>query len=143
LLINSDVWILLYHFGKRGVTERPSTKLSMPKLVGAEGESDSNEAYAYPKFSYPEIFAIDNLLDNEWKKPIVEYLENPSGTVSRKTRYRSLSYVIIGNELFKKTVEGILLKCINENEVYLAVSGVHSGAFGSHQAGHKMKWLIF
>jgi len=45
--------------------------------------------------------------------------------------------------LFKKTTEGILLKCINENEAYLAVYGVHSGAYGSHQAGHKMKWLIF
>jgi len=51
--------------------------------------------------------------------------------------------VIIGNELFKKTAEGILLKCINENEAYLAVSRVHSGACGSHQAGHKMKCLIF
>jgi len=45
--------------------------------------------------------------------------------------------------LFKKTSEGVLLKCINENEAYLVVSRVHSGACGSHQAGNKMKWLIF
>jgi hypothetical protein len=112
------------------------------KFMGAEGESDLNEPYSQPKFSYPEIFemfAINNLSNNDWRKPIIEYLENPSGTVDRKVRYRAFSYVINGNKLFKKTAEGILLKCINENEAYLAISWVHSGACGSHQAGHKMK----
>ena len=54
-----------------------------------------------------------------------------------------MSYVIIGNELMKKTPEGVLLKCLSETEAYLAISDVHSGACGSHQAGHKMKWLLF
>jgi hypothetical protein len=49
----------------------------------------------------------------------------------------------MGNELFKKTPEGILLKCLGENKAYLALSSVHSGACGAHQAGHKMKWLLF
>jgi len=41
--------------------ECPSTKLSMSKLVGAEGEElDSNEPYVYP-----EIFVIDNLSNND------------------------------------------------------------------------------
>ncbi|PNX93805.1 hypothetical protein L195_g016965 [Trifolium pratense] len=30
-----------------------------------------------------------------------------------------------------------------EAEAYLAISDVHSGACGSHQVGHKMKWLLF
>jgi hypothetical protein len=53
-----------------------------------------------------------------------------------------LSYVMVGNELFKKMVEGVLLRCLNENEASVAISSVHSGACGSHQAGHKMKWLM-
>ena len=44
-----------------------------------------------------------------WLTPIVEYLQNPTGDASRKTKYRALSYVIIGNELFKKSPEGVLL----------------------------------
>jgi len=51
--------------------------------------------------------------------------------------------VIIGNELFKKTPEGVLLKCLGETEAYLAVSNTHSVACGTHQAGHNMKWLVF
>jgi len=45
--------------------------------------------------------------------------------------------------LFKKTAEGVLLRCLNENEALVAISSVHSGACGSHQAGHEMKWLMF
>jgi len=51
--------------------------------------------------------------------------------------------VVIGNELLKKSPEGVLLKCLSETEAYLAISDTHSGACGSHQAGHKMKWILF
>ena len=51
--------------------------------------------------------------------------------------------MIIGNELFKKSPEGVLLKFLSETEAYLAIFDTHSGACGSHQAGHKMKWLLF
>lgn len=35
--------------------------------------------------------------------------------------------MVIGNELFKKIPEGVLLKCLGEGEEHLAVSSVHSG----------------
>ena len=105
------------------------------------GTRESNdEIFA---LSFAEIFAIDNLSDNDWRTPIVEYLQHLTGNTSKKTKYRALSYVIIGNELFKKSPEGVLLKCLGETEAYLAISDIHSGACGSHQAGHKMKWLLF
>ena len=49
----------------------------------------------------------------------------------------------MSNELFKKTPEGVLLKCLSETEAYIALSTTHAGACGAHQAGHKMKWLLF
>lgn len=33
----------------------------------------------------------------------------------------------MGNELLKKTSEGILLKCLGESEAYLALADVHNG----------------
>ena len=51
--------------------------------------------------------------------------------------------MIIGNELFKKIAEGVLLRCLNKNEAFVAIFTVHSGACGSHQAVHRMKWLMF
>lgn len=73
----------------------------------------------------------------------MEYLENSVGGADRKTKYRGLSYVLSGNELLKKTPEGVLLKCLGDTKAYLAIYEVHSGACGAHQAGHKMKWLLF
>lgn len=90
-----------------------------------------------------EILVINNLTDADWRKPIVNYLENPITFAERKARYRSLSYILMGNELFKKTPEGVLLKCLSEDGAYLALSNVHSGACGAHKIGHKMKWLLF
>ena len=89
-----------------------------------------------------EILAIDNGKNNDWRKPLVDYLRSPTGLTDRKIKYRALSFVLIENELFKKTVEEVLLKCLGESEAYEAVSSVHSRACGAHQAGHKMKWLL-
>ncbi|XP_050890097.1 uncharacterized protein LOC127095453 [Lathyrus oleraceus] len=90
-----------------------------------------------------EILAIDNLTDEDWRKPIVVYLQNLTVSTDRKTRYGVLSYVLLGTELFKKSPEGILLKCLCESEAYFALSTVHRGACGAHQIGHKMKWRLF
>ena len=49
----------------------------------------------------------------------------------------------MGNKLFKKTPEGVLLKCLSESKAYLALSSVHSQACGAHQVDCKMKWLLF
>lgn len=57
-----------------------------------------------------ENFSIEILSNNDWRKPIVEFLENPTGIIDRKIKYKALSYMIIGKKLFKKTHEGILLK---------------------------------
>jgi len=48
--------------------ECPSTELSMAKLVGAEGESDFGEPYAYSNYSYPEIFEIFTIDKNRQMK---------------------------------------------------------------------------
>ncbi|KAK2444202.1 hypothetical protein QL285_015246 [Trifolium repens] len=133
----------LIEIKEKMVLQEPiSEQLSMPKLVGADTIPQINGEMKNPLENF-QIFAIDNLSDNDWRKPIVDYLNNPTGNVDRKVKYRALSYIIFENDLFKKTSEGILLKCLNEAEAYIAISDVHSGTCGSHQAGHKMKWLLF
>ena len=89
-----------------------------------------------------EFFSIDALAENEWRQPIVDYLKNPIGTTKCKVKYRALNYRLMGKFFFRKTPEGVLLKCLGENEAYVATSEVHSGACGTHQAGQKMKWLL-
>ncbi|XP_050875048.1 uncharacterized protein LOC127078657 [Lathyrus oleraceus] len=84
-----------------------------------------------------EILNIDDPGIEDWRKPIKDYLQYPNQKAERKIKYRALSYVLFGNKLFKKTAEGVLLKCLGEDEAYIALSNVHSGACGAHQAGSK------
>lgn len=72
----------------------------------------------------------------------IEFLRNPTGTTNQKTKYKALSYVVIGNDLFKKTPQEVFPKNISESEAYLAFFDTYSGSCGAHQAGHKMKWLL-
>lgn len=106
------------------------------KLVGVEELGDLN-----PKIS--ETFAIDKLSNKDWRNPIIDFLKNPTGTIDQKIRYKKISYVIMGNELFKKTPKEVLLKFFSENEAYLEIFSMYSGSCGAHQASHKMKWLLF
>lgn len=62
--------------------------------------------------------------------------------MDRKTKYKALSYIIIGNELFKNTPQEVLLKCISQSEAFLAISDTHSGSCGAHQVSHKMKCFV-
>jgi len=123
---------------KRSSNDTLPKKLLKPKLGGI-GTSQRHSQGT----NLIEILVINNLTNDNCRKPIVTYLENPDGTTCQKIKYRALSYVLISGDFFKRTIEGVLLRCLGETETYLAVSNTHSGACGTHQTGHKMKWLLF
>jgi hypothetical protein len=57
-------------------------------------------------------------------------------------RYKAMKYVLIGDDMFCRTLEGLLLKCLGSTEANRLLHEVHEGACGTHQSAHKMKWLI-
>ena len=44
--------------------------------------------------------------------------------------------------LYRRTADGLLLKCLNEDEARVAMGEVHDGLCGTHQSAHKMKWML-
>jgi hypothetical protein len=46
--------------------------------------------------------------------------------------------MIIDGDLYWRTMEGLLLKCLGEEEVKVAMGEVHEVMCGAHQSGHKM-----
>ena len=56
---------------------------------------------------------------------------------------KAVNYVIFEDELYKKSINGILLKCLVESEAYIVLTETHGEICGSHQAGGKMKWMLF
>jgi hypothetical protein len=52
-----------------------------------------------------------------------------------------MKYILIGDNMFYMTLEGLLLKCLGPTKANRLLHEVH-GACGTHQSAHKMKWLI-
>jgi len=76
------------------------------------------------------------------RKDIIQYLKNPSQQVSRKLRYKALKFVLLDDQLYHRTVDGVLLKCLNREEAKVLMGEIHEGVCGAHQSAHKMKWMI-
>jgi hypothetical protein len=53
-----------------------------------------------------------------------------------------MKYILIGDDMFYKTLEGFLLKCLGLIESNWLLHEVHEGTCGTHQSAHKMKSLI-
>ena len=57
-------------------------------------------------------------------------------------KQKALKYVLVDDELFKRSQEGLLLKCVNDVEAKRIMCEVHEGICGANKLGPKMKWLI-
>jgi hypothetical protein len=58
------------------------------------------------------VVAIDvysfggDLAEDDWRKEIADYLENPSLKVSRKLRYKAIKFVLLDGRLYYKSLDG-------------------------------------
>ena len=48
----------------------------------------------------------------DWCKDIKNYLENPTKKVPFKVRAQALNYVLLEGYLFRRTLDGLLLRCV-------------------------------
>jgi hypothetical protein len=76
---------------------------------------------------------------DDWRAPLVCYLENPSHIADRKVQRQALKYVVLHNTLYRRTIDGLLLKCLGWDQSKIAMEDVHHGICGTHQSAHKMK----
>ena len=79
---------------------------------------------------------------DDWRVKIVNYLRDLSRKVTRRLRYKSAKYVLLDDQLYYKIVDGVLLKCLNQEEAKVLMGEVHEGICGAHQSAYKMKWII-
>jgi hypothetical protein len=95
-----------------------------------------------------EVFAVDvcafkgNLAEDDWRKEIADYWENPSRKVSMKLRYKAIKFVLLDDRLYYKSLYGVLLQCLSQEEAKKMMSEVHDGLCGAHQSAYRMKWVI-
>ena len=62
--------------------------------------------------------------------------------MNRKIRFQAIKYVLLEEELYYRTIDGVLLKYIDKEEAKVLMGEIHEGVCGSHQSAYKMKWVI-
>jgi ribonuclease HI len=103
----------------------------------ASGYRENQEAFA------TEVCALGmDITEDDWRKEIVDYLEDPSRKVSRKLTYKAIKFVLLDGSLFYKSLDGVLLRCLGPEEAKKMMSEVHDGICGAHQLAYRMKWVI-
>ena len=86
--------------------------------------------------------AVERAEDQDWRVPIVSYLKDPGRGAERNIRRVAFKYILIDNELYRRTAEYLLLKCLDPDKAKVAMGEVHKGICGTHQSAPKMKWLL-
>ncbi len=86
---------------------------------------------------------VASITADDWRYDVHQYLQNPSQSASRKLRYKALKYTLLDDELYYRTIDGVLLKCLSADQAKVAIGEVHEGIYGTHQSPHKMKWLLW
>jgi hypothetical protein len=85
---------------------------------------------------------ISQLSTADWRVDLLQYLKDLTRGADRKTRRRALKHVLVGDEMYFRAIDEVLLKCLVPSEILDVVHDVHKGTRGTHQSAHKMKWLI-
>jgi hypothetical protein len=62
--------------------------------------------------------------------------------IDKNVKWQVLKYMSLDDDLYQRTIDGVLLKCLGEEQVMVAVREVHDGICGAHQSAYKMNWLL-
>ncbi|KAI5316794.1 hypothetical protein L3X38_036501 [Prunus dulcis] len=80
--------------------------------------------------------------DLDWRHPIIEYLLlGKLPTDSRKkaeVRRRATRFLYLNDTLYKRSFDGMLLRCLSKQDATKALRDTHAGTCGAHQAGPKL-----
>ena len=79
---------------------------------------------------------------DDWRNEIIDYLRDPSRKVERRVRFQAAKYVLLDEELYYRIIDGVLLKCLSDDESKSLTGEIHEGVCGAHQSAFKMKWMV-
>ncbi|XP_062112479.1 uncharacterized protein LOC133823638 [Humulus lupulus] len=88
------------------------------------------------------ITFLDNVNENDWHQPIKDYIQKGVLLEDLKKRVdvrrRVPRFVVFNDTLYKRSFDGILLRCLSKEEAAHALRETHAGTCGTHQAGPKL-----
>jgi hypothetical protein len=111
--------------------EESVTKKSKSGNVGSPVDEEKTE----PMKEYDSVKGGDTIR-TDWRLPLLECIKDPGKTKDKKVKRQVLKYTSLDDDLYRRTIDGVLLKCLGEEQPKVAVQEVHDGA-------SKINWLLW
>ena len=135
----SEVLITYYERCVQLLRELKNFRLEhIPRLHNEE----ANQLAQHASWYQPILDMLSVVSADDWRKEIVDYLKDPSRKFERRVRFQATKYVLLEEELYYRTIDGVLLKCLGDDESRSLMGEIHEGVCGAHQSAFKMKWMI-
>jgi ribonuclease HI len=68
----------------------------------------------------------------DWRLPLIECIRNLGKVKDKKMRRQALKYTIVSDELYRRTIDVLLLKCLSCEQARVVAGEVHEGICGAH-----------
>jgi hypothetical protein len=78
----------------------------------------------------------------DWMVHIINYLRNSSIKADMNVRHTTFKYVLIDDELYRRTVNDVLLRRLGPDDAIIAMPVVDVGICGTRQSDTKIKLLL-
>jgi hypothetical protein len=79
---------------------------------------------------------------DDWRTPLIKFIgseELPEDDAeAEKISRKAKVYCMIGNDIYKRTPNGVLLKCVSSDDGRHLLLDIHEGICGSHAAGRTL-----
>uniref|UniRef100_A0A2N9HH26 Uncharacterized protein n=1 Tax=Fagus sylvatica TaxID=28930 RepID=A0A2N9HH26_FAGSY len=80
--------------------------------------------------------------DEDWRQPLIDYLEHgklPDDSRHKtEVRRRAPRFIYYKDTLYRRSFDGLFLRCLGKGETDQAMEEAHSGVCGAHQSGPKL-----
>ncbi|KAL0454978.1 UNVERIFIED_CONTAM: hypothetical protein Slati_0837000 [Sesamum latifolium] len=91
---------------------------------------------------------VVNIIEEEgsWKQPFFQYLKNgtlPSDLFeAKRVQFKANRFTMLSRELYKKTPDGLLLKCLDDGQAGYVLREINEGSCGNHSGGRSLAQKI-
>jgi hypothetical protein len=112
------------------------------KVDGVEKDGSPQDEGKMKPIMEGDLVKGGDTIRTNWRLPLLECIRDPGMTTNKKIKQRALKYTSLDDDLYRRTIEGVFLKCLGEEQAKVAVWEVHDRICGAHQSAHKMNWLL-
>jgi ribonuclease HI len=84
----------------------------IPRAQNSEANDLAQMASGYKAAADKTDLQVHLLDQGDWRADIFNYLKDSTRGAPKRIRYKAMRYILIGDDMFYRTLEGLLLKCL-------------------------------